>query len=48
MWRIVASPNFNASPEEILTRWTIDDVAAAHEMLDILDDLEILKANQQG
>lgn len=42
LWRILGSPRLCVTLTEILTVWSIDDVAAAHEYLDVQEDLEIL------
>ncbi len=31
------------APDDILTGWTLDDVCAAHDVLDMFDELEARK-----
>lgn len=39
MWRLVASEYIPDSYLDIMTKWTIDDAADAHDMLDYFDAL---------
>lgn len=39
IWRLVVSPDVRASVGELKSSWTLDDLMAAHEVLDALDAL---------
>lgn len=39
MWRLVASEYIPDSYVDIKTKWTIDDAADAHDMLDYIEAL---------
>lgn len=40
MWRIVASEHINASLYEVEWEWSIDDVDAAHTVLDAMEEMQ--------
>jgi hypothetical protein len=45
VWRVLSSKRFSvSSPSDIMERWTVDDVADAHDVLDMFDELEALAA----
>lgn len=47
MWRLVASEYIPDSYVDILTKWTIDDAGAAHDMLDYFDALHEERKNKK-
>lgn len=39
-WRLLSSPFLTVTMHELETHWTIDDVADAHDALDVREELE--------
>jgi hypothetical protein len=42
--RIASSGRYFAQPHQIESEWSYEDVMQAHDMLDMYDDLEVLRA----
>ena len=40
VWRVVSSPRINASLVEVETLWSYDDLLAAHDALDLWEEME--------
>lgn len=40
VWRIVSSPFFSETMDDVLNRWTLEDVHDAHAVLDLREELE--------